>query len=558
MNVYRLLQYFLPLRNPLGFGIPDFLELGFTLLAVLVLVTSRKSEPIFRRLASRPLLSMALLAALPALLRVALLQNHPIPVPAVADDFSFLLLGDTLSHLRLANPPHPMSRFFETVFVLQNPTYSSIYPLGQGLALAFGQLVFRLPWAGVVLSVSLLSSFCYWMLRAWVPPAWALAGGLLCVMEFGPLNQWMNNYWGGGVSAIAGCLIFGALPRLWNGARRRDALLLGIGAGLQLLTRPWEFVLLTLCVLPILLVRRIPFRFVIVAALAFLPAVCLTLAQNKAVTGSFTTLPYMLSRSQYGIPTTFTFQKLPVPSRPLNQEQAMDYQAQTEVHGSQPETLVSFCIRFTERLRFYRFFFYPPLYLALLFFLPALREFRFAWAATCVLVFALGTNLYPYYYPHYVAVLTCVFVLFSVVGLERLSRLNGDAMRYLALLCIAQFTFWYGLHFFGNENIFSVTAPYESWDYINFGDQEGRLAVDRRLAASLGEQLVFVRFSARHLLREWVHNEADLDASRVVWALDLGPEEDRKLMQYYPRRTAWLIEPDSRPPKLSPYPSPAQ
>jgi hypothetical protein len=555
MNVYRLLQYFLPLQNPIGFGLADFLELGFTLLAVLVLVSQRKSEAILHWIAERPAVAMAILAVLPAVLRLLLLPHHPVPVPAVADDFSFLLLGDTLAHFRLANPPHPMSRFFETVFVLHDPTYSSIYPLGQGMALAIGELLFRLPWAGVVLSVSLLASFCYWMLRAWVRPVWALAGGLLCVMEFGPLNQWMNNYWGGAVSAIAGCLVFGALPRLWTCPRRRDAILLGIGIGFELLTRPWEFVLLSLCLLPV--VWRVPVRFVIFAVLAFLPAAGLTLAQNKAVTGSFTTLPYMLSRTQYGIPTTFTFQKIPQPSHPLNQEQEMDYRAQVEVHRTQPETLSSFCKRLADRVRFYRFYFYPPLFVALLFFLPALREVRFVWVAGCVVVFALGSNLYPYFYPHYIAVLTCVFVLFSVAGLERLSRRSGDAMRFLALLCVAQFTFWYGIHFFGNDDIFIATGQYESWDYINFGDQEGRIAIDRKLAAAPGQQLVFVRFSPRHLLREWVHNEANIDGSRVVWALDLGPEEDAKLMRYYPQRTVWLIQPDSRPPKLSPYPSPA-
>jgi hypothetical protein len=394
------------------------------------------------------------------------------------------------------------------------------------------------------------------MLRAWVRPAWALAGGLLCVMEFGPLNQWMNNYWGGAVSAIAGCLVFGALPRLISAPRRRDAVLLGLGIGFEFSTRPWEFVLLMACLAPVL--WRVPVRFVKMAALAFLPFVVLLLAQNKAVTGSFTTLPYMQSRDQYGIPTTFTFQKNPQPTRALNQEQSLDYQTQSLVHGTQPETPGLFCRRLLERIRFYRFFFYPPLFLAVLFFLPCLRQVRFVFLAGCVTVLALGTNVYPYFYPHYIAVLTPVFVLFSVAGLERLNRINPDAMRVLALLCIGQFTFWYGLHLFANEDILIAAAPYESWDFINFGDQEGRAAIDSRLAASSGQQLVFVRFSPRHQLREWVHNEADIDASRVVWALDLGPDEDAALMRYYPHRRAWLEEPDAYPPRLSPYLSPEQ
>ncbi|MDQ1468954.1 MAG: hypothetical protein QOJ99_434 [Bryobacterales bacterium] len=558
MNVYRLLQYFLPLQNPVGFGLTDFLELGFTLLAVLFFVTRRKSEAIFRHVAERPALSMALLAALPAVLRLLLLRNHPVPVPAVSDDFSYLLLGDTLAHFRLANPAHPMARFFETVFVLQDPSYSSIYPLGQGLVLAFGQLVFRLPWAGVVLSVSMFCALCYWMLRGWVRPVWALAGGMLAVMEFGPLNQWMNNYWGGAVSAIAGCLVFGALPRLRRTPRRGDAALLGIGLGLQMLTRPFEFVLLALCVLPA--VRR---RHAAVALLAFLPFGALMLAQNKAVTGSFTTLPYMLSRYQYGIPATFTFQKNPVAHRSLNQEQAMDYQAQNEVHGNQAETMGTYLKRLAGRIRFFRFFFYAPLYLALFCFLPAVRRARYAWAVGSVLLFALGTNLYPYYYPHYMAAITCIFILMSVVGLERLGQVwvrffpvGQDAMRLIALLCIAQFTFWFGLHFFGNDDLFIAAGPYESWDYINFGDSEGRMAIDRQLAASPGKHLVFVRYSPSHTLREWVYNEANIDSSRVVRALDLGPEENAKLIRCYPKRKTWLIEPDIHPPRLSAYVSP--
>ena len=119
-----------------------------------------------------------------------------------------------LLHFRLANPTHAMHQFFETYFVLQEPTYSSIYAIGQGLVLAVGRVLFGHPWAGVALSVAAFCSLCYWMLRAWTTPTWAFVGGVLAAIQFGPLNQWMNGYWGGAVSATAGCLVFGALPRL--------------------------------------------------------------------------------------------------------------------------------------------------------------------------------------------------------------------------------------------------------------------------------------------------------------------------------------------------------
>jgi hypothetical protein len=69
---------------------------------------------------------------------LVLLPQHPVPVPNVSDEFSHLLAADTLRHFRLANPPHPQHQFFETLDVLQEPSYSSIYPIGQGAALAVG------------------------------------------------------------------------------------------------------------------------------------------------------------------------------------------------------------------------------------------------------------------------------------------------------------------------------------------------------------------------------------------------------------------------------------
>jgi len=83
---------------------------------------------------------------------------------------------------------------------------------------------------------------------------------------------------------------------------------------------------------------------------------------------------------------------------------------------------------------------------------------------------------------------------------------------------------------------------------------ERRVMVSAQLAKLPGKLLVFVRYWPGHIFQdEWVYNAADIDGARVVWARDLGTAEDEKLRQYYPDRSVWLLEPDARPPRLTPY-----
>jgi hypothetical protein len=214
----KLFDSFLTGFNPIGFGAADFILLILAALLALFALGWRWTEPYAARLARRTAWCMLALGALPVALRLALLPHHPVPFPDIYDEFSHLLVADTLRHFRLANPAHPMHRFFETFFVLQQPTYSSIYPIGQGLSMAVGRMIFGHPWAGVLMSAAAFCALCYWMLRGWTTPGWALVGGVLAVIEFGPLNKWMNSYWGGAFASAGGCLVFGALPRLRNGA----------------------------------------------------------------------------------------------------------------------------------------------------------------------------------------------------------------------------------------------------------------------------------------------------------------------------------------------------
>jgi len=545
--LHHLFRSLLPLHNPVGFGVVDFLELFVALALVALVLAWPQLSGVVNRFASRTAWCMALLAILPVALRLLLLRTHPVPQPYVADDYSYLLLADTLSHFRLANPPHPLHQFFETFFVLQQPTYSSIYPPGQGIALAIGQLIFGHPWAGVVLSIGLFCALSYWMLLGWTTPAWALAGGFLAVIEFGPLSQWMNSYWGGAVSGIAGCLVFGSLPRLRDQGGMRNAILLGSGLGLQLITRPFESMFLVAsAILFLLLFVRPLIRLAPIIVIATLPAMGLTLLHNKRVTGEWTTLPYSLSRVQYGIPAAFTTQPNPIPHRDLTREQQLDYAIQSSVHGNGTDTLRTYVGRLATRIRFYRFFFLPPLYIAALAFSLKIRAPRFLWVMGTILLFALGTNFYPYFYSHYIAAIACLFLLISVMGLE---RIDPTIAKWILFVCVAQFALWYTTHLIGDPSLWQ----YETWDAINYGDPDGRISINIQLAEQPGRHLVFVRYSSQHTFKEWVNNAADIDRAKVVWARDLGPGENERLRHYYADRTAWRLEPDARPVRLSLY-----
>jgi len=103
----------------------------------------------------------------------------------------------------------------------------------------------------------------------------------------------------------------------------------------------------------------------------------------------------------------------------------------------------------------------------------------------------------------------------------------------LALLCAAQFVFWYSLHaFFDTAEWSAAVRRYETWDSINHGNPERRI----------------FGCTPTHPGRC-----AAIDEARIVWARDLGDAENRQLLRYYADRTALVLEPDAQPPTLAVY-----
>jgi len=67
--------------------------------------------------------------------------------------------------------------------------------------------------------------------------------------------------------------------------------------------------------------------------------------------------------------------------------------------------------------------------------------------------------------------------------------------------------------------------------------------------------VILVRYDEPYQLHvHWVYNHANIDGSRVVWAHDLGPLENKQLLAYYPDRQFWLLRPNRDPTWLEPYP----
>src|SRR5258705_4202941 len=316
-------------------------------------------ERAFGRLAQRKSLSVAVVGLAALLLRLAILHICPIPKPFINDAFSFLLAADTYASGRLTNPTPAMWVHFETFHITMKPTYMSMYFPAQGMVLAAGKVLTGHAWVGILVVTALMCSAICWMLQAWLPPTWALLGGILAILRLGLFSYWINTYAGAGsIAALGGALVLGALPRFMKGVRLRDGLLLAGGVILLGTSRLYEGMLLCLPV-AFVLVRWIFFgkNRPAIAVLLRRTAVPLTLIvaagawmgyYNYRVFGSPTTLPYTVDRAQYGVAPYFVWQsQRPEPlyrhevMRIFYEQQELDgFQKIHSISGFVPQTLL--------------------------------------------------------------------------------------------------------------------------------------------------------------------------------------------------------------------------
>ncbi len=514
------------------------------------------------KLASRKKLAIGVAGIAPILLRTCILKWFPVPVPAVHDEFSYLLAADTFAHGRLTNATHPMWIFFETFHVNMQPTYMSKYPPGQGAALALGQL-FGHPWIGVLLSVGVMCAAIVWALQGWFPARSAFLGGVLAAIQFGVFNYWSDSYWGGAVGAIGGALVAGALPRIFRHQRRRDSLILGIGAAILAVSRPWEGAVF--CATAAIAIafwifgrrgpsRPIKFSRVMAPAALVLVATGAFLAyDNWRVTGDPLLFPYRLNDVTYMKAPHFAWQKLDAPREYRNAEFDNFYNEWVPAMWKDNHLDASWRgvkNGLLSKLEGLREFYLPGEFSAVvLVALPWLwrdRKIRLLslLAAACV----VAVIAVVWFEPHYAAPMTAAIFGIVIQAMRYLRRVRwrGRPVGIGLTRVVVIFAF----------ALIPVQA-WTSWHHPPDSDDEHlryRAQFASELRNAQGDQLVIVRYSSDHDPgEEWVYNRADIDHAKIVWAREIPGEDIRPLLDYFRDRRVWLAEPDAEPPRLSLY-----
>lgn len=567
-----------PDRN-LSFG---FIEGGLTAIAIAVAFCwPRLGNPFFSRieqafcqLARRKTLSVFVVGASAFFLRLAILPLCPVPHPFCPDDFSFLLAANTFASERLTNPTPAMWVHFESIHITMKPTYMSMYFPGQGLVLAAAKVLTGHAWFGILCTSALMCAALCWMLQAWLPPGWALLGGLIAVLRLGLFSAWINTYHTAGcLTALGGALVLGAMPRLMRHAGFSYAMFLALGIILLLLSRPYEGMLLCLPVAFMLgkwalVEKNRPPRAVLLRRAA-LPLLMVFVAgawmayYDYRAFGNPLTPPYKIDRATYAVAPYYVWQSArPIPA--YRHEMLRRFYCNVEmeyfekIHSISGFLPVTFSKAVRAALFFAGFALLPALAMSRRVFLD--RRMRFlVW---CMAIMMAGMVIEIYLLPHYLAPFTALFYALGLQAIRhlRLWKSNHQPVgRTMVRLSVTLCFLLAGLRVFARPlHLETPEWPASGWFDHWYGPGPygwQRAQMETRLEHLPGKQLVIVKYSTDHEpLDEWVYNAPDIDRSKVIWAREMDPAENLELINYYKGRNVWLIQPDTNPVQLSPYP----
>jgi hypothetical protein len=331
---------------------------------------------------------------------------------------------------------------------------------------------------------------------------------------------------------------------------------MGVGIVLLMNTRPFEGAVLTLAALVYLVLgerQRGWAQIVVPAGLILCAGLIFMGFYNWRVTGNPLLMPYAVNRDTYGWPENLGF--LPVKHvtfrHPVLRGMYQKEIAHHSIYNSWQEFVASLDLRAFEN---WSFFFGPVLTIPLLL-LPRVFLDRRTRPLVTILALMLGLNLFQMVlYPYHLGPI--VPALFAIVAqgarhiyvlLSRVNPARGMVFAVLLALSVAAAS---TLKLAAAD----LEIPVSYWEHGAEGHRDARAYLQAWLSRRPRKQLVIVHYSAQHSPdQEWVYNGADIDGSQVVWAREMDPQSDARLLSYFKDREVWLLNADSYPQRVRPY-----
>ena len=259
-------------------------------------------------------------------------------------------------------------------------------------------------------------------------------------------------------------------------------------------------------------------------------------------------MPYQINRATYAVSPYFLWQT--PRTEPTYRHKIMrDFFVSVElVAFEKARTLSGFLTGIRTRLLLLILFYVGPVGAVSIVMLPRVfRDRRVRLLVGAAGLFFIGILLNAFVAVHYMAPATCLVFALLLQSLRhmRFCRPGGQPVglflvRAVPVACLLSCL------------LQPIVTPVMA--------QRGlpRAAMKRSLETVPGRHLVFVRYSPQHdpynvEAPDWVYNNADIDASRVVWARDMGPQENVRLIDFFKDRKVWLVEPDTNPVRVGPY-----
>jgi hypothetical protein len=257
---------------------------------------------------------------------------------------------------------------------------------------------------------------------------------------------------------------------------------------------------------------------------------------NYRVTGKPWLTPYQVYENTYPSTPIFLWSSI----KPVRGEPPQSFVNLWQVYKKEQEMMLTFSGIIVSRILF--------LFLILVFFL------RYVFLIPLATLPLIVKNRWTFF-----AILTSTLVLLTVLsqvqGFPRKMAPVTGLIIFIAIQCFRQFRLWcpqnkrLGRCVGGLFIIILVISVAISFHPIFHSQRwpmsQHRVDLINQLKKDSARDVIVVRYGPDHFPHFiWVYNRADIDASDIIWARDLGEEENHNLFEYYQDRKIWLLEAD--------------